>query len=278
MDPSEAEVIIWEGDSGDGLKTLLNDAPLARWVQVTSAGVEWLFEEGVYSRRYVWTCAKGGEMGRNVAEVAMLMLLSAARGFHSFVRAGQWLPESGHPLAGSRIAIVGAGGIGRSLLERLRPFGVDVTVVTRNAAPLDSTTRVVGSHEFDRVVGHMDAVVLALPLTPTTRKFIDERRLTLFRAESWLVNVGRGALVDTDALVDAIRCGKLGGAGLDVVTPEPLPPEHPLWRLPNVIVTPHIGNTKEMTGHAMTGLLTENFARWSAGDALIGIVEEDAGY
>lgn len=278
VDPSDAEVIIWAGRSGVGLRALLNDAPNAKWVQVTSAGVEWLFDDGIYSRRYVWTCAKGGEIGRNVAEVAMLMLLSAARDFHKFVRAREWLSEGGRPLAGSRIAIVGAGGIGRSLLERLRPFGVEVTVMTRTGAPLDGATRVVSIHEFDNVVAHMDAVVLALPSTPYTRNFIDERRLAMFRSGSWLVNVGRGALVDTDALVAAIRSDKLGGAALDVVTPEPLPPDHPLWKLPNVIVTPHIGNTEAMTGHAMAALLTENFARWTAGDTLIGIVEEEAGY
>jgi phosphoglycerate dehydrogenase-like enzyme len=274
--PQSAEVLIWTRGAGTGLKELLATAPLVKWVQLSSAGVDWLFEEGIYSDRYVWTCAKGGQMGRNVAEVAMLMLLSAFRDFHVFVRAHEWLPEAGRPFAGSRVVVVGAGGVGQALVKRLGPFEVDVTVVRRRPQVVPGAGRVVGLDRFEEVLPQADAVVLALPLTSATKHLVNARRLALFRADAWLINVARGGLVDTEALVDALRRHELGGAGLDVVTPEPLPQAHPLWSFPNVIVTPHVANTRRMAPEAMTPLVAENLRRWRDGGPLLGVVDGDA--
>lgn len=278
VEPARAEVLVWTRGTGTGLQEVLAGAPLVKWIQLSSAGVDWLFDGGLYTRRYVWTCAKGGQMGRNVAEVAMLMLLSAFRDFHVFLRAHEWLAESGRPLAGHRIGVVGAGGIGQALVRRLVPFEVDVTVVRRTPQPIAGAARVLGIEQVEDVIPEMDAVVLALPLTQETQGLIDARRLALFRSDAWLINVARGGLIDTEALVGALQRHQLGGAGLDVVTPEPLPSDHPLWGLPNVMITPHIANTRGMVPDAIEPLLRENLTRWRQGQPLLGVVDDEQGF
>lgn len=278
VDAERAEVLVWTLGSGKGLQELLARAPLVKWIQLSSAGVDWLFDQGLYTPRYIWTCAKGGQMGRNVAEVAVLMLLSAFRDFHIFLRAREWLPESGRPLAGRKVAVVGAGGIGQALVSRLVPFEVEVTVVRRRSQPVAGAARVLGMDQLDAVIPEMDAVVLALPLTRATRGLIDGRRLALFRADAWLINVARGGLVDTAALVEALSRHRLAGAGLDVVTPEPLPRQHPLWHLPNVMITPHVANTRGMAPEAIGPLLRENLIRWREGQQLLGLVDGEQGF
>jgi phosphoglycerate dehydrogenase-like enzyme len=277
-EPSRAEVMVWQKNPGPDLIEALEVAPGVKWVQLLSAGVDALFDGGFYSPRHIWTCAKGGQMGRNVAEMAMLMLLSAAREFHRFARADEWLPEAGRPLAGSKVAIIGGGGIGRALLRMLTAFEVNVTVVKREVAPMIGAAKVVPIQELDSVLGDADAIVLAVPLTRETRGLMDARRLALLRPHAWLINVARGRLVDTAALVAALESRALEGAGLDVVEPEPLPREHPLWKLPNVILTPHVANTRAMAPDAVSGLLKENIERWVSGQELLGVVDGERGY
>jgi D-3-phosphoglycerate dehydrogenase len=132
--------------------------------------------------------------------------------------------------------------------------------------------------ELPKVLSAADAVVLALPLTEATRGLIGAEQLAAMRPDAWLVNVGRGELVDTTALVEALSGGSIGGAALDVTDPEPLPEGHPLWALPNVILTPHVGATPPMSAGPFSHLLGENLRRWRAGEPLLGLVDADAGY
>jgi phosphoglycerate dehydrogenase-like enzyme len=272
-----AEVAVWERHSGDGFDQFLAGAPSARWVQLPSAGIDWLFDLGLYRAGITWTCAKGA-FGDSVAELAVALLLAGFRSLHTFLRAATWLPEGGRQLSGSHVAIVGAGGIATSVLERLRPWRVKTTVVRQRKAPLPLADQVVALDLLPKVLASADAVILAVPLTPATRHLIGVDELAVMRPEAWLVNVGRGELVDTEALVGALRRGAIGGAALDVTDPEPLPDGHPLWSMPNVMITPHVAATAEMSAEPFAERVAENLRRWRTDRELLGTIDPDDGY
>jgi phosphoglycerate dehydrogenase-like enzyme len=176
------------------------------------------------------------------------------------------------------VTILGGGGITESLLRLLTPFGCEVTVVRRNPRPMAGAARVVAPDALDDSLRDARLVVLALALTPETEGVLDRRRLDLIASGGWVVNVARGRHIVTDDLVVALRDGHVGGAALDVTDPEPLPDGHPLWRLPNVIITPHVANTPEMALPVLSRRVTENLRRWVAGEELLGLVDPVAGY
>ena len=152
------------------------------------------------------------------------------------------------------------------------------TVVRRHPTPLPGAGRTVGWSELDDVIGDADLVVLALALTPETRGVIDRRRLDAMADHAWLVNVARGPHVVTDDLVAALQAGTIGGAGLDVTDPEPLPDGHPLWTIPNALITPHVGNTPAMAVPLLGARVTENVRRFATDSPLVGPVDPTAGY
>ncbi len=275
--PGEAQVMIWQGHSGEGFAAWLAAAPSAEWVQLPSAGIDWLFDQDLYRSGITWTCAKGA-FGDAVAELALGLLIAGFRSIGVYSRAGRWLPEQGRTLSGSHVAILGAGGIATALLARLKPFGVETSVVRRDPRPVPLADRVVTMDELPKVLSAADAVVLALPLTVATRGVIGAGELAAMKPDAWLVNVGRGPLVDTSALLNALSDGSIGGAALDVTDPEPLPEGHGLWALPNVIVTPHVGATAPMSAGPFSHLVGENLRRWRSGAPLLGLVDADAGY
>jgi phosphoglycerate dehydrogenase-like enzyme len=274
----QAEVLVWQPNSADGLQQALSAGPGLKWAQLTSAGVDWLLESSVVHPSVVRTCAKGSGLGENAAELAMLMMLSAVREFHTFVHARSWTREAGRRFAGSRVGIFGGGGIGRALAKRLAPFEAEVTVVKRTPSVIDGAMRVLGPGSVDEVIARSDFFVLAAPLTEETRGCVDRRRLALFSPSSWVVNVARGRLVDTEALVDALREKRIGGAALDVVDPEPLPEGHPLWDMANVILTPHVASTRAIAPQAVANVLSRNLVRWANGEPLVGVVDRELGY
>ena len=166
------------------------------------------------------------------------------------------------------------------LLRLLAPWGCDVTVARRHPTPVPGARRVLGSTpaEIDRAVAGADLLVLALALTPETTGILDARRLGMLHDRSVVVNVARGAHIVSDDLVEVLRGGRILSAGLDVTDPEPLPDDHPLWSLPNCIVTPHVGNTTQMAIPLLAERVTANVARWIAGEELLGLVEPRLGY
>jgi len=278
VDPGEAEVLVWTDHADDaGLAAVLDEHPHLRWVQLPWAGIEpHLAVVRAHAER-TWTCGKG-VYAEPVAEHALALGLAGLRGLDRYARAGRWTAPRGRNLLGARVTIVGGGGIAESLVRLLGPFGCDVTVVRRSSAPVAGAARVVPPDELDRALTGAVLVVLALPLTPGTEGLVDARRLTLLGDGACLVNVARGQHVVTDDLVAALRDGTLGSAGLDVTDPEPLPAGHPLWDLPNALVTPHTANTEEMAEPLLSARVTENVRRWAAGEPLIGLVDPAAGY
>ena len=179
---------------------------------------------------------------------------------------------------GAKVTIVGGGGIGQVLIRLLSPFGCEVTVVRRRVQAMDWVARVLPATQLAVALRGADALVLALPLVDDTDGLIGAEELALLAPGAWVINVARGEHLDTEALLAVLESGHLGGAGLDVTDPEPLPEGHPLWLHPNVIITPHTANTPEMAKPLLGRRIRENVAHWAAGEPLDGVVDPELGY
>jgi phosphoglycerate dehydrogenase-like enzyme len=272
----DAEALVWTSTQGaDELRALLDDHPAIRWVQLPFAGVEPFMD--VLDQDRIWTCGKG-VYAEPVAEHALALALAGMRGVGQYARAGSWTGPVGTNLLGAEVCILGGGAITRSLVRLLQPFGTYLTVVRNRPQPISGVAEVVGMDGLRSAVAEANLIVLALALTPETERIIDADVLDVMREDAWIVNVARGRHIDTDALVDALREGRLGGAALDVTDPEPLPDEHPLWSLDNVIITPHVGNTPEMGIKLLWARVRENVERFGRDETLLGPVHVDLGY
>lgn len=273
---AEAEALVWaRPDDPDGLAAVLADHPGLRWIQLPWAGVEPYRDVLDPTRR--WTCGKG-VYAEPVAEMALTLLLSGLRGGVRYARTDSWSGQFGTSLFEGRVTIVGGGGIAQALVALLAPFRAKVTVVRRHPAPMEGVARVVEPSQLHAVLPGADGVVLALPVVADTVGVIGAPELALMAPHAWLVNVARGVHVVTDDLVAALADGIIGGAGLDVTDPEPLPDGHPLWSLPTCVVTPHTGNTMVMAMPLLSARIRENVRRWLADDPLLGPVDPALGY
>jgi phosphoglycerate dehydrogenase-like enzyme len=252
-------------------------APTLRWVQLPFAGVENVVASGLLDHDHIWTCAKGS-YAEPVAEHALTLSLAGLRLLRMRTAARSWGKAAGTSLYDQKVTILGGGGITTKLLEQLAPFRVEATVVRRKADPVPGAARTVSVEDLDEVLPGSLVVYLALALTPETTGIIGARQLELMDETAWLVNVARGGHVDTDALVAALRGGSIAGAALDVTDPEPLPDGHPLWDLPNCIITPHTADTIEMIMPLLADRIRTNVVRFAAGEELVGLVDPDAGY
>lgn len=272
----EADALLWGAPrDAEGLAAALREAPRVRWVQLPFAGVEQFIH--LVDDDRAWTCGKG-VYAEPVAEMALSLALCGMRGLTTYARTTAWSAPVGRNLLGARVTILGGGGITESLVRLLQPFDCDITVVRQRVRDMDGVNTVLeSSRTIDSLPG-ADLVVLALALTPDTEGIIARSELEAMEGHAWLVNVARGRHVVTDDLVWALRNGVIGGAGLDVTDPEPLPDDHPLWHLPNCIITPHVGNTPEMAVPLLSERISHNVRRWAEGAELIGPIHVDLGY
>jgi phosphoglycerate dehydrogenase-like enzyme len=281
-EPEDADALVWtDPRDPEGLRAVLERSP-ARWVQLPFAGIEPFVAAGVIDSDRVWTCAKG-IYAESCAEHALAFMIMAAHHMHQHVRARVWVDESQKTFerrfhAHATVAVVGTGGIGSSLARMLGPLEARVIGVNRSGRPLEGAERTVVADELPEVLPDADFAVLAAALTKSTRGLFDARMLARMRTDAWLVNVARGGLVDTQALVEALSAGAIGGAALDVADPEPLPEGHPLWSMDNVIITPHVANTWAMGLPALRELVTRNVASFAQGGPLEGLVDPELGY
>lgn len=273
---ADAQALVWTNPrDADGLAKVLDAHQHLSWVQVPFAGVENFIHLIDDSR--VWTCGKG-VYAEPVAEHALALMLAGMRHIAGYVRENSWSGPHGVNLLGSRVTILGGGGITQSLLRLLQPFGCHVTVVRKSVEHMDGATDVVGpEHLIDSLAG-ADVVVLALSLTPETTAIISRAELEMMEPHAWIVNVARGGHIVTDDLVWALESQRIGGAALDVTDPEPLPEHHRLWSLPNCIITPHVGNTPEMAVPLLAARIRANVSHFVHGEALIGTVDPERGY
>lgn len=271
---AEATALIWaDPQNPEAFPDLLHDG--LDWVQLPYAGIGPFLH--MLDDQRTWTCGKG-VYARPVAEAALAMLLAGFRNLADYARATTWTAPVGQNLHGADVVVLGGGGIADELLPLLAPFGCHITVLRRSGDPVDGADRTATLDSLHDVLPGADAVVLALALTPETEGVIGATELALMKNTAWLVNVARGGHVDTDALVEALRSDSIGGAAIDVTDPEPLPDGHPLWGLPNCLVTPHVANTPEMGLKLLAERVTQNVERYLRGDELVGLVDIEAGY
>jgi len=275
-DVSQATGLIWSAAySIEALENLLLENPHINWVQLPFAGSEAFMHLVNHDR--VWTCGKG-VYAEPVAEHALGLLLAGFRHIGNYAREKSWTAPVGRNLLGANITILGGGGIATSLVRLLQPFYCNITVVRLSAEPLEGVQTVVGTENLvDALVG-ADAVVVALALTPDTEGILGRNEFELMEKHAWVVNVGRGRHIVTEDLVWALQEGEIGGAALDVTSPEPLPDEHPLWLMPNCMITPHIGNTPAMAVPLLSARIAENVRRYVTGEPLVGCIDPELGY
>ncbi len=281
VEAASADALVWMDPADpDGLRSALASSP-ASWVQLPFAGIEEFLAAGVIVPGRTWTCAKG-IYGPSTAEHALALLLLAARGLHRHVRARRWRKRgeasAARRLAGGTVLIVGTGGIGRSLAKMLEPLGPRVVAANRSGEPMPGAERTVRVHALAEVVPEADWIVLAPALTPETEHLFDAVMIARMKPSAWIVNVGRGRLIDTDALVAALQGERIAGAALDVTDPEPLPDGHPLWQMETVVITSHAANTWAMAVPELAALVKRNVERFARGEPLEGLVDLEAGY
>jgi phosphoglycerate dehydrogenase-like enzyme len=280
-DATQADGIVWVNPRDpQGLGDLLGASP-AKWVQLPFAGIEAFVAAGVVDPARTWTCTKG-VYGPACAEHALALMLAAARRLHDHIRATTWRQGGfGSPerrLDGTTALVIGTGGIGSALVPMVKPLGVRIIGLNRSGAPLEGADLTVTSDRLHDVIGDADWIVVAAASTRSTHHLIDAAALAAMRDTAWIVNVARGELIDTDALVKALGSRSIGGAALDVTDPEPLPDGHPLWSLDNAIITPHVANTWDMAVPELVGIVERNVAHFATGEELEGLVDPAAGY
>ncbi|WP_152042527.1 D-2-hydroxyacid dehydrogenase [Salinigranum salinum] len=252
-------------------ESLVANAPELRLFACASAGYEHLPLDALRSAGVAVTNASGVH-GPNMAEHVIGVVLQFAREFRRFWRQQErheWRRGQATELFGSTVTVVGLGAIGTAIVDRLDPFAVDTIGVRYTPSKGGPTDEVVGFSDDEALAdafAQSDYVVLACPLTPETRGIVDEAALTTMEPHTVVVNVGRGPLVETDALVAALQDNAIGGAALDVTDPEPLPPGHPLWDLENVFITPHASGHTPAYYRRAAAIVAENWPAVAAGD------------
>ena len=265
-DLSGVELIVPTGRTRQALFEALRAPGRLRVIQTLSAGVDWLIgrvPEGVV------VCNARGVYDGPLAEWVVGAILAFRRGFvraRDAQAAGEWASFELEELAGRRVVILGFGSIGTAVAERLRPFGVEIVGIART-----HRDGALGLEELDAVLPGADVLVDLLPLTGETAGFLDARRLALLPDGALLVNGGRGRTVDTPALIRELEAGRLLAA-LDVTDPEPLPPGHPLWTLPNTLITPHVAGDSDRAAERAFALAGDQVRRFAAGQPLVNQV------
>ena len=277
-----------EGVIGGGAPTAedLQEAKKLRWIQATSAGVEAFMTPELAERDGVVLTNFSGIHATNIADHVLAMIFAFARDLKTlFARQErhEW-PEGDAGLttfepSGQTLGIVGLGDIGEALAQKAHGLGMRVLALQRHPYnPPPSIERMIMGDGLPELLGEADHVVLCLPLTGSTKHIIGREELGQMKRGAYLYNIGRGGLIDQEALIEALRDGKRAGAGLDVTDPEPLPADSPLWDLPNVLVTGHTAAATPLLWERGIELVIDNVRRFLGGEELRNVVNTKAGY
>ncbi len=263
---------------------LLRRGEKLQWVHVYSAGVDRYRFPALVDRGISFTNSKILQ-GANVADQAMALLLVLTRRVHLAVRRpGDFRgvrasSRDAIELSGKTALVVGLGGIGTAIAERAAGFGMKVVGIKRT---LDDKPEFVASihrpDELLKLLPQADVVFLAVPLTAKTTGLIGAEEFAAMKEGAYIVNIARGRVIETDALVAALDSGRLAGAGLDVTEPEPLPADHPLWSQPNAVITPHMGGTSDRVSERRIELVKRNIRHFVAAEPLENVVDKAEWY
>lgn len=277
---TDADALVVWGNPAAQLRDTATRLPNLRWVQTLAAGGDSVLAAG-FAPDVVLTVG-GGLHNQPVAEHALALVLAAARRLNVLIRAQvghRWAGELGgiqpvheahtfRTLRDARVLMWGFGGIAGTLAPHLAALGAQVTGVARSAGQRHGFP-VLAVNELPSVLPGTDVLIMILPAAPDTRRVLNAQLLSQLPSHAWVVNVGRGATVDQDAVLDAVRAGRLGGAALDVFDTEPLPPDSGLWDEPNIIITPHAAGGRPLGAAA---LIAANLAAFRAGRPLQHVV------
>ena len=262
-------------------------APRLRWIHSPAAGVGGMLFPEMVASPVVITNSRGvsaDTMAEHVVAVTLAVFrnlpLAVERQLQHVWAQDELSMRGNRTIAGAEVLIVGLGAIGRAVARRLSALGARVTGVRRNthAIEIEGVWKTLPASRFSDALSDADVVVLSAPHTDETRGLIGAAELALMKREAVLVNVSRGRLVDEAALAAALHAGHIAGAALDVFEREPLPPESPLWNLPNVLITPHTSGFRPDHWDVMTALFAENLRRNEQGEELLNVVDKRAGY
>jgi phosphoglycerate dehydrogenase-like enzyme len=256
-------------------------ASTLKWVHVSAAGVSQLLFDELIRSDVVYTNSRG-VLSTAIAEFALGFVLDMAKDSHGSFRLQQeqrWQHRTTRKIQGQTALVVGTGSIGREIARLFRATGLQVSGAGRTARPGDEDfDHIHSSRQLAAVAHDYDYVVLAAPLTADTKGLLGPEVLAAMKPSARLINVGRGELVDTAALTDALASGSIAGAALDVVHPEPLPEGHPLWTMENVIITPHMSGDTEDYLDDLGKLFVDNLKRYRNGEPLENVVDKDLGF
>lgn len=263
-DATSAEVVIAMPDFFARQK--IDTFPHLRFVQLLMAGYDNVDFSPFEGKNLVVSNAVD-VFSPSIAEDVMTKIFYFNRHVRHYVEAQQsqtWSPIRKEPeLTEAVVGILGTGSIGKETAKRLRPFGCEIRGWRRNPGDVEGFDVVeTGSEGLERILKESDIIVIALPLTNETRHLLDQKKLSLLKPEALLINVARGAIIDQDALVQLLQEKKIRGAGLDVMTPEPLPEDHPLWKLENVYITPHNASSSPFMQRRLTDLIIHNLTKY----------------
>ncbi|MDA1190134.1 MAG: D-2-hydroxyacid dehydrogenase [Candidatus Poribacteria bacterium] len=267
---------------GSPREDVLDKCPRLKWLHMSSAGVNPQMAKE-FGRRGITMTKGSGAYDIPIAEHVLAMMLAFSRGISHYIRqqpSHEW--KRGMPLlqlSGKTLGIYGMGSIGGELARMCHALGMTVYGIARKPRPAPEYVEALWmTDKLDDLLRASDFLAVCAPLTDETRHTFGEREFGLMKPTSYIFNIGRGGTIVQDAMIDALRTGKIAGAGLDVTDPEPLPPDSPLWDMENVIITPHVSGGSDGTEARVTSIVLENIRRFAAGEPLMNVVDKELGY
>ncbi|MGW4562239.1 D-2-hydroxyacid dehydrogenase [Streptomyces sp. NPDC004561] len=273
--PTADALLVWDFTSHAVREAWPGQGPRPRWVHTASAGVDHLMCPELAASDTVVTNARG-IFDQPIAEYVAALVLAVAKDLPrtlGYQREHSWRHRESRRVAGTRACVVGSGPIGRAIVRTLKALGVTTALVGRTPR-----TGIHGPADLDRLISRADWVIAAAPLTEQTHRMFDTRRFGVMQPSAFFVNVGRGQLVDEDALAHALTRRWIAGAALDVFATEPLPADSPLWDLPGLIVSPHMSGDTVGWRDELGVQFVELYERWAAGRSLPNVVDKKRGY
>lgn len=273
-------LFVWDFLS-DAVPRAWHGADRLRWLHIAAAGVDPVLFPELRDSEVVLTNSRG-VFDRAIAEYVLGLVLAFAKDFARSLelqRDARWQHRETEGIGGKRALVVGTGPIGRSIARMLKAVGMAVSGAGRRARDGDPDFGTVhASAELAQYVGDADYVIAVAPLTEQTKGMFDRGAFAAMKSTARFINVGRGELVVTDDLIDALRAGELAGAALDVFDTEPLPKESSLWSMPGVVVSPHMSGDVSGWKDTLVEVFVDNFERWVAGEPLENVVDKKLGY
>ena len=256
---------------------LLKQATRLKWIQATTSGVNYIINRPSLRKEVIVTSARGIH-GPQMSEMAFLLMLALNRNFPQVIRNQDrrvWECWPSKLLYQKNVGILGIGVIGEEIARKCKAFGMKVFGMDIVERRVDAVDTFCGPEDLLRVAKEVDYLILVAPSTPETNKIIGAQVLSSMKPTAFLINIARGELVDEQALLHALETGKIAGAALDVFSTEPLPQDHPLWGMKNVIITPHVGGMSDIYKDQVMPIVEENLRRYLRGERrnLINYIE-----